>query len=132
MTRAHPAPAPVITDVAALAATEAVIAQAWRDVLGVESVGVTDNFFDVGGHSLALMKVHAQVTDRLGRRIPVVELFSHPTVRALAAHLHAAAEAKPDTALARAAERVAARRGRTPSRRPRPAATNGHEQERHQ
>ncbi|WP_328454613.1 amino acid adenylation domain-containing protein [Amycolatopsis sp. NBC_00438] len=133
MTRAHPAPAPVVTDVAALAATEAVIAQAWRDVLGVESVGVTDNFFDVGGHSLALMQVHAQVTDRLGRRIPVVELFSHPTVRALAAHLQAAAGAQPDTALARAAERVAARRGRTPSRRPRrPAATNGHEQERHQ
>ncbi|UOZ04676.1 amino acid adenylation domain-containing protein [Amycolatopsis sp. WQ 127309] len=133
MTRARPAPAPVVTDVAALAATEAVIAQAWRDVLGVESVGVTDNFFDVGGHSLALMQVHAQVTARLGRRIPVVELFSHPTVRALAAHLHAAAGAKPDTALARAAERVAARRGRTPSGRPRrPAATTGHEQERHQ
>ncbi|MFJ1759831.1 amino acid adenylation domain-containing protein [Amycolatopsis sp. NPDC088138] len=133
MTRAEPAPDPVVIDVAALAATEAVIAQAWREVLGVESVGVTDNFFDVGGHSLALMQVHAQITGRLGRRIPVVELFSHPTVRALAAHLHAAAEARPDTALARAAERVAARRGRTPSRRPRrPAATNGHEQERHQ
>ncbi|MFG1646305.1 amino acid adenylation domain-containing protein [Amycolatopsis sp. NPDC049252] len=133
MTRAEPAPGPVVADVTALAATEAVIAQAWRDVLGVESVGVTDNFFDVGGHSLALMQVHAQITGRLGRRIPVVELFSHPTVRALAAHVHAAAEAKPDTALARAAERVAARRGRTPSRRPRrPAATNGHEQERHQ
>jgi amino acid adenylation domain-containing protein len=133
MTRAEPAPDPVVADVVALAATEAVIAQAWREVLGVESVGVTDNFFDVGGHSLALMQVHAQVTGRLGRRIPVVELFSHPTVRALAAHLHAAAEAKPDPALARAAERVAARRGRTPSRRPRrPAATNGHEQERHQ
>ncbi|MEA5361542.1 amino acid adenylation domain-containing protein [Amycolatopsis sp., V23-08] len=133
MTRAEPVPDPVVVDVAALAATEAVIAQAWREVLGVASVGVTDNFFDVGGHSLALMQVHAQVTARLGRRIPVVELFSHPTVRALAAHLHAASEARPDTALARAAERVAARRGRTPSRRPRrPAATNGHEQERHQ
>ncbi|MFI5589781.1 amino acid adenylation domain-containing protein [Amycolatopsis sp. NPDC051758] len=128
MTRARPAPAPEVTDVAVLAATEAVIAQAWREVLGVERVGVTDNFFDVGGHSLALMKVHAQLTDRLGRRIPVVELFSHPTVRALAAYLHARPATSPE--LARAAERVAARRGRTPSRRPRRGAgTTGQEQE---
>ncbi|MEU7785303.1 amino acid adenylation domain-containing protein [Amycolatopsis sp. NPDC049159] len=123
-------PAPVV-DPAALAATEALIAATWREVLGLDAVRVTDNFFDVGGHSLALAKVHAEVTARLGRRIPMVDLFTHPTVRALATHLHAGAAPSPE--LARAAERVAARRGRTPSRRPRRSAgTTGHEQERHQ
>ncbi|MEU0534748.1 amino acid adenylation domain-containing protein [Amycolatopsis tolypomycina] len=118
-----------VADPAALAATEAVIAAVWREVLGRDRVGVTDNFFDIGGHSLALARVHAEVTARLGRRIPMVDLFTHPTVRALATHLHAGAAPSPE--LARAAERVAARRGRTPSRRPRRSAgTTGQEQER--
>ncbi|MFE5506622.1 amino acid adenylation domain-containing protein [Amycolatopsis japonica] len=121
-TRARARPVPVAADPVALAATEAVIARAWCDVLGVAEVGHTDNFFDVGGHSLALAKVHAQVTARLARRIPMVDLFTHPTVRALAAHLHSDGAAGPE--LARAAERVAARRGRTQTRRPR--RTTGH------
>ncbi|RSN15281.1 non-ribosomal peptide synthetase [Streptomyces sp. WAC 05977] len=119
-TRVRARPPTVAADPAALAATEAVIARAWCDVLGVAEVGHTDNFFDVGGNSLALARVHAQLTDRLARRIPMVDLFSHPTVRALAAHLYSGAAASPE--LARAAERVAARRGRTQSRRPRRTA----------
>ncbi|MFJ4101322.1 amino acid adenylation domain-containing protein [Amycolatopsis japonica] len=119
-TRARARPVPVAADPVALAATEAVIARAWCDVLGVAEVGHTDNFFDVGGHSLALARVHAQVTARLARRIPMVDLFTHPTVRALAAHLHSDGTASPE--LARAAERVAARRGRTQTRRPRRTA----------
>jgi amino acid adenylation domain-containing protein len=128
-TRGQPRPAATpVVDPVALAATEALIAATWREVLGLDSVGVTDNFFDVGGHSLALAKVHAEVTTRLGRRIPMVDLFTHPTVRALATHLHAGTAPNPE--LARAAERVAARRGRTPSRRPRRGAgTTGQEQE---
>ncbi|WET76919.1 amino acid adenylation domain-containing protein [Amycolatopsis sp. QT-25] len=119
-TRARVRPPSVTADPAALAVTEAVIARAWCDVLGVDEVGHTDNFFDVGGHSLALARVHAQLTARLARRIPMVDLFSHPTVRALAAHLHSGGAPGPE--LARAAERVAARRGRTQTRRPRRTA----------
>ncbi|WIV54657.1 amino acid adenylation domain-containing protein [Amycolatopsis nalaikhensis] len=131
-TRGQPQAAPgAQVDPAALAATEALIAATWRAVLGLDSVRVTDNFFDIGGHSLALVQVHAEVTARLGRRIPMVDLFTHPTVRALATHLHAGAAPNPE--LARAAERVAARRGRTPSRRPRRGAgTTGQEQEQNQ
>lgn len=130
-TRGQPRPSGPAVDPAALAATEALIASAWREVLGLDSVRVTDNFFDVGGHSLALARVHAEVSARLGRRIPMVDLFTHPTVRALATHLHAGTAPNPE--LARAAERVAARRGRTPSRRPRRSAgTTGQEQERPQ
>ncbi|RSM82667.1 non-ribosomal peptide synthetase [Amycolatopsis sp. WAC 01375] len=120
MTRARTRPPSVAADPAALAVTEAVIARAWCEVLGVAEVGNAENFFDVGGNSLALARVHAQVTARLARRIPLVDLFTHPTVRALAAHLHSGGAAVPE--LARAAERVAARRSRTQTRRPRRTA----------
>ncbi|WP_036375613.1 phosphopantetheine-binding protein, partial [Micromonospora sp. ATCC 39149] len=83
-----------------------------------DRVGVTDNFFDIGGHSLALAAVHARLTAATGRSIPMLDLFRHPTVRALAAHLDGAAD-RPE--LARAALRAAARRSRArriPPRRP--------------
>ncbi|MFI5836095.1 amino acid adenylation domain-containing protein [Micromonospora sp. NPDC051300] len=103
----------------ALTATEELIAGIWRDVLDRDSVGVADNFFDIGGHSMALAAVHARLTEATGRSITMLDLFRHPTVRALAASLDGAAE-RPE--LARAAMRAAARRGRArrtpPPRRP--------------
>ncbi|HEV2845187.1 MAG TPA: beta-ketoacyl synthase N-terminal-like domain-containing protein, partial [Thermoanaerobaculia bacterium] len=66
---------------------EGAIAAIWREVLGVEDVGIEDNFFDRGGHSLLLIRVHARLQKLLGREIPVLDLFSHPTVSALASHL---------------------------------------------
>jgi mycobactin peptide synthetase MbtE len=111
-----------------LTATEEMIAAVWREVLGRDSVRVTDNFFDVGGHSLALAAVHAKVTERLGRHIPVVDLFRYPNIRAFASHLGGPVE---DPELARAAARAAARRGRV--RRTRPHRPGGvAEQEREQ
>lgn len=102
----------------ALTGTEELIAGIWREVLGKDRVGVTDNFFDIGGHSMALAAVHARLTEATGRSITMLDLFRHPTVRALAASLDGAA-ARPE--LARAALRAAARRGRArrvPPRRP--------------
>ncbi|MFG1918412.1 amino acid adenylation domain-containing protein [Micromonospora sp. NPDC048898] len=101
-----------------LTETEELIAGIWREVLERDRVGVTDNFFDIGGHSLALAAVHARLTAATGRSIRMLDLFRHPTVRALAASLDGAAD-RPE--LARAALRAAARRGRTrrnPPRRP--------------
>ncbi|MGN9806193.1 amino acid adenylation domain-containing protein [Micromonospora sp. L32] len=98
--------------------TEELIAGIWREVLDTDRVGVTDNFFDIGGHSLALAAVHARLTAATGRSITMLDLFRHPTVRALAASLDGAAD-RPE--LARAALRAAARRSRTrrnPPRRP--------------
>jgi aryl carrier-like protein len=63
------------------------IAAIWREVLRVEAVGVYDNFFDVGGHSLLLTQVHQRLQERLGADLSVVEMFNHPTVHALAARL---------------------------------------------
>ncbi len=63
------------------------IAAVWSAVLNVESVGADDNFFDLGGHSLLLVKVHRQLRERLPREISVVDLFQFPTVGALARHV---------------------------------------------
>jgi amino acid adenylation domain-containing protein len=63
------------------------IADIWRDVLRVAEVGVHDNFFDLGGHSLLLMEVHSRLTRELGRRLPITDLFQYPTVEALARFL---------------------------------------------
>jgi aryl carrier-like protein len=63
------------------------IAAIWRDVLGVDRVGVQDNFFDLGGHSLLMVRVQARLRDALDRDISIVELFQHATIAALAQHL---------------------------------------------
>ncbi|WP_319459351.1 amino acid adenylation domain-containing protein [Micromonospora sp. RTP1Z1] len=102
----------------ALTETEELIAGIWREVLERDRVGVADNFFDIGGHSLALAAVHARLTAATGRSITMLDLFRHPTVRSLAASLDGAVD-RPE--LARAALRAAARRSRTrrnPPRRP--------------
>ena len=68
-------------------ALERAIAEVWRDVLGVEKVGLHDNFFELGGHSLLAAEVHARLGETLGRELSMVDLFRHPTVAALARFL---------------------------------------------
>jgi len=87
--------------------TEHIIAGAWREVLGLPAVGAADNFFDIGGHSLAAAAVQARLVERLGRHIPVLDLFRYPTIRALGAHLDGQ---EPDPVFERAAYRAAQRR----------------------
>jgi hypothetical protein len=53
-------------------------------VLALASPGVEDNFFELGGTSLALVEVQARVAEAFAVEVPVVELFRHPTIRALA------------------------------------------------
>ncbi|HSF40220.1 MAG TPA: condensation domain-containing protein [Thermoanaerobaculia bacterium] len=89
-------------------ALEQAIAAVWREVLGLDRVGLQDNFFEVGGHSLLMIEVHALLRERLGRDIAVVELFQYPTIGALAEHLGKGMAEKP-TAVSTAAP--AARNG---------------------
>ena len=63
------------------------LAAIWSAVLGVPRIGVHDGFFDLGGHSLLLAEVRRRIADELGRRIPLMALFEHPTVGSLAAYL---------------------------------------------
>jgi acyl carrier protein len=63
------------------------IAAMWRDVLHVERVGINDNFFDLGGHSLLILKIHAQLQQTCGTDLDLITLFKYPTISALARHL---------------------------------------------
>ncbi|ESZ19950.1 hypothetical protein X734_31850 [Mesorhizobium sp. L2C084A000] len=69
------------------------VAEIWKGVLKLDSVGVEDNFFDVGGHSLAIVQVQARIHDRLGIVCKILDLFEHPTIRTLAEHLAAISRA---------------------------------------
>jgi aryl carrier-like protein len=63
------------------------IGAVWREVLGLPRVSVHDNFFESGGSSLLIVKLHSRLKAALGVDLPVTELFRHPTVDALARHL---------------------------------------------
>jgi amino acid adenylation domain-containing protein len=63
------------------------IAAIWCEVLGVAQVGIDDNFFDLGGHSLLLVRLRARLEAELGVTLPMVKLFQHPTVAAVARSL---------------------------------------------
>ncbi|MBI1390259.1 MAG: amino acid adenylation domain-containing protein [bacterium] len=63
------------------------LAEIWREVLRVESVGVEDNFFDQGGHSLLLIELQTRLRDALNLEISVLDLFRYPNIAALARHL---------------------------------------------
>jgi amino acid adenylation domain-containing protein len=78
------AASPGSTRVAPRTATEAALAHIWREVLGVDEVGVDDDFFAVGGHSLKATELVAGVARRLGVELPLHTLFSAPTVAGLA------------------------------------------------
>jgi amino acid adenylation domain-containing protein len=66
---------------------ERVVAAAWQDALGIPSVGMNDNFFDLGAHSLTVAEVQAKLQEALGREISLLDLFEFSTVSALARHL---------------------------------------------
>jgi len=95
---------------------EARIAKIWQDVLKLPQVGVEDNFFDLGGHSLLIVQVLAKVRESTGKHLPMTDLFRFPTIRTLAAHL--ASGGDDEAALAASQDRGAARRELLQRRRP--------------
>lgn len=68
------------------------LAQVWERALGISPIGPDDNFFDLGGDSIAALKICAQLATRLGREIPVTLLFKAPTLTALTRELEAPAQ----------------------------------------
>jgi amino acid adenylation domain-containing protein len=63
---------------------EARLAAIWRDVLGLAKVGVTDSFFDLGGHSMLAVRMLADVETAFGKKLPLVSLFENQTIESLA------------------------------------------------
>ncbi|MBV8856839.1 MAG: non-ribosomal peptide synthetase, partial [Acidobacteria bacterium] len=71
---------------------ETLLSGIWGEVLGVERVGVEDNFFDLGGHSLLVMQVVSRVRTAFAVELPPRRFFESPTVAAMAAALVACEE----------------------------------------
>ena len=87
--RALPIPAPETEKgyVAPRDENEARLVEIWKQVLGLETLGVEDNFFELGGHSLKATQVVARVRTALGIELPLRAVFEAPTVAALAERL---------------------------------------------
>ncbi|MEW6234622.1 MAG: amino acid adenylation domain-containing protein [Candidatus Omnitrophota bacterium] len=66
---------------------EQLIASIWQKLLHIESAGVHDNFFDIGGHSILLGQVLNELQKKIGRSLSMVEMFQYPTIYSLAKHL---------------------------------------------
>ena len=63
------------------------LAALWQELLDHESIGVTANFFDLGGHSLNAVRLMSRIREITGKALPISILFKAPTIRALAAQV---------------------------------------------
>jgi len=98
------------------------LAALWCETLALSEVGVDDNFFDLGGHSLLIVRLHRRLQELAPRPVSLTDLFRFPTIRSLARHL-AGPSAGADAPLSAATLRGRRRRsapGRTHSESPRP------------
>ncbi|HEX2094417.1 MAG TPA: amino acid adenylation domain-containing protein, partial [Longimicrobiaceae bacterium] len=78
---------PAALRVAPRTPTESRIAEVWRDLLGVESVGVHDSFFALGGHSLLATRLLLRIRSLFGLKLTLKDFFAAPTVAGLAARV---------------------------------------------
>jgi amino acid adenylation domain-containing protein len=62
---------------------EETVARIWAETLKLEKVGVHDNFFEIGGHSLLILRVQRRLCEVLDHNVSVVDLFKHPTISSL-------------------------------------------------
>ncbi|MUG92221.1 amino acid adenylation domain-containing protein [Scytonema sp. UIC 10036] len=62
---------------------ERIIAAVWQEVLQIDKVGVHDNFFDLGGNSVHIVRIHRKLQEIFHNKIAVVKLFEYPTIRSL-------------------------------------------------
>lgn len=83
-------------------ATERLLADVWAQVLGLERVGVDDNFFRLGGHSLLAGDVVARAREALGLDVPVRLLIASPTIRGMAEAIERAPRTAGDAPIRRA------------------------------
>jgi thioesterase domain-containing protein/acyl carrier protein len=71
-----------------------VLVDMWRDILSVDEVGATDNFFVLGGHSLLAVRLFARIEERFGLKLPLTTLFRGASIEQLAAVIDGREEAE--------------------------------------
>ncbi len=71
------------------------LAQIWAEILGVQHIGVQDNFFDLGGHSLLVGRLISKIERQFGKKLSLADLFRGATVEQLALLINQQAEAQP-------------------------------------
>ncbi|MEO6196237.1 MAG: amino acid adenylation domain-containing protein [Thermoanaerobaculia bacterium] len=84
------------TFVAPRSPVEETLAAIWSEVLGVTPVGVRDDFFTLGGHSLSAVRILARVRDALGADLSLPVIFEHPTIETMATVVEGAAVFPPE------------------------------------
>jgi acyl carrier protein len=84
----HPRPNLTNPYVAPRNETEEKIAEIWQRRLGIEQVGIHDNYFDLGGDSLLIVKIRRSLQEAFGEELLTSDLFEHPTVAALASYFN--------------------------------------------
>lgn len=82
------------------------LANVWADLLGIDRVGIDDNFFDLGGNSLLSIQAVAQLEGH-GLKLPIVKLYQHPTINACAAFLEGDVGAVAPSEMAKARKAAA-------------------------
>ncbi|MCP4415137.1 MAG: non-ribosomal peptide synthetase, partial [Chloroflexi bacterium] len=98
------------------------IAEIWRGLLNVQQIGINDNFFDIGGHSLFAVQAHRQIQQITEKKLSITDIFRFPTIRSLVAHLSQDSNGKGNgsqTAVKQSADRAASRREKMAQRRKR-------------
>jgi len=63
--------------------TQKALAEIWENVLGIEKIGLIDNFFEIGGHSLKAVKMFNLINNQFDVRIMITDLFNNPTLESL-------------------------------------------------
>lgn len=121
--KALPDPVSVVVDNSAevsdapATGVEAQIQAIWCDVLKLPQVRPSDNFFDIGGHSLLAIQVHRRLSAELSQPVALTDIFRFPTIAALGAHLAGGEGAEGNPAAAQDGQNRAAMRNQARQRR---------------
>ncbi|MBU2699290.1 amino acid adenylation domain-containing protein [Sporomusaceae bacterium BoRhaA] len=72
--------------------TEEKMAELWKEILGVEKVGIEDDFFELGGHSLKAITLVAKINQKFGIEVPLQEIFKSSTIKKLVRYMDGGAK----------------------------------------
>jgi acyl carrier protein len=74
---------------------ERAIATIWQEMLHLDRVGIHDNFFDLGGHSLLIVQLYSKLQGVFKRTISITDIFKYPTINSLAKYLNQDQNSQP-------------------------------------